>query len=157
MNSNAALKGWLPIIHQKQLNRADCLVACVLMILNYLDYPATSEQITRLFDMDPDLGVPASRIKRLEQWGLHILYVSGTMNDLRQHLAQKEPCIAFVNTIHLPYWDEMTRHALVVSGIDEHYVYLNDPFFDEAPQSVTHLEFMLAWDEFENTYAVISK
>ncbi len=74
MNSNAALKPWLPISHQKQLNRADCLVACVLMILDYLDYATTSEQIARLFDMDPDLGVPASRIKRLEQWGLHVLY-----------------------------------------------------------------------------------
>lgn len=157
MQSNTMPTPWLSISHRQQRGRADCLVACVLMVLDYLGDVYTEEQVIRLFDMDPELGVPASRIKRLEQWGLHVLYKAGTMKDLRQHLTRKEPCIAFVNTIHLPYWDEITRHALVVTGTDEHYVYLDDPFFDEAPQPVTHLEFLLAWDEFENAYAVISK
>ena len=157
MNSNATPIPWLPISHRQQNDKADCLVACVLMVLDYLGDTHTAEQLIRLFDMDPDLGVPASRVKRLERWGLRVLYKTGSIGDLRRHLAQQEPCIVFVNTLHLPYWAEITRHALVVTGIDENYVYLNDPFFDEAPQAVTHLEFMLAWDEFENTYAVISK
>jgi len=45
---------------------------------------------------------------------------------------------------------------VVAVGIDERRVYLNDPFFDAAPQSVSRLEFELAWDEMDNVYAVIT-
>ena len=157
MDSNTMPTSWLSISHRQQHDKADCLVACVLMVLDYLGDTHTAEQVIRLFDMDPELGVPASRVRRLEQWGLRVLYTSGSIEDLRQHLTQQIPCIVFVNTLHLPYWAEITRHALIVTGIDEDYIYLDDPFFDKAPHAVTHLEFMLAWDEFENTYAFISK
>ncbi len=63
----------------------------------------------------------------------------------------------FVNTIELDYWTEATRHAVVVVGIDERQVYLNDPFFEVAPQIVSRLEFELAWDEMDNSYAVITR
>ena len=45
---------------------------------------------------------------------------------------------------------------MVVVGLDDQYVYLNDPFFDASPQSILRLEFELAWDEFDNAYAVLS-
>jgi predicted double-glycine peptidase len=57
--------------------------------------------------------------------------------------------------IHISYWGETTRHAVVVVGIDSEYVYVHDPCFDIAPQRVTRLEFKLAWDEMDNTYATI--
>ncbi len=63
--------------------------------------------------------------------------------------------IAFVNTACLSYWPEATRHAVVVVGLDAERVYLNDPFFDAAPQYTSRLEFELAWDEFDNAYAVL--
>jgi uncharacterized protein YvpB len=65
-------------------------------------------------------------------------------------------CIAFLNTLHLSYWNEATSHAAIVVGIDEQHVYLNDPFFDTAPQRVSRLEFELAWDDMDNTYAIIT-
>jgi hypothetical protein len=39
----------------------------------------------------------------------------------------------------------------------EGQVYLDDPYFDASPQSVSQLEFELAWDEMDNTYAIINE
>jgi len=77
------------------------------------------------------------------------------LDDLAEYIAQDVPCIAFVHTMHLSYWSEAVRHAVVVIGADEQQVCLNDPFFDVAPQIVSRLEFELAWDEMDNVYAVM--
>jgi len=79
------------------------------------------------------------------------------MDDLATYLARGVPCIAFVHTVHLSYWPEATRHAVVVVGVDKRQVYLNDPFFDAVPQVVSLLEFQLAWDEMDKAYAVIAR
>ena len=72
-------------------------------------------------------------------------------------MADGQPCIVFVRTGDLPYWSYATSHAVVVVGIDDDNVYLNDPYFEKAPQRVSHDEFLLAWSEFDYTYAVISR
>ena len=38
-----------------------------------------------------------------------------------------------------------------------HQIYLDDPCFDKSPQHVSPLEFELAWDEMDNTYAIITE
>jgi uncharacterized protein YvpB len=40
---------------------------------------------------------------------------------------------------------ESCDHVAVVVGIDDSSVYLNDPYFDSAPQRVSHSDFLLAW------------
>lgn len=145
----------LPISHRQQTGKADCLIFCVMMVLDYLGCARSIAQLIRLFEMDPEVGMPASRIKRLEQWGLTVFYGSGTLDDLHQHLVQGRPCVVFLDTLHLSYWSESVRHAVLVVGIGNDCIYLDDPFFDHAPQRVGRLEFMLAWDEFDHAYAVI--
>lgn len=59
--------------------------------------------------------------------------------------------VAFVKTGELPYWDEDCDHAVVVAGLDDEVVYLNDPAFPDAPVQVPRGDFDLAWlgrDEF---------
>ncbi len=147
---------WLPVSHQRQRHRSDCLAACAAMVLNYLGRPVRYSQLMRLLTVTPDLGAPASNIKRLSSLNVSIKYGPGTMDDLVEHVAQGVPCITFVHTVHLSYWSEAVRHAVIVVGMDEQQVYLNDPFFDTTPQSVSRLEFELAWDEMDNTCAVIT-
>jgi ABC-type bacteriocin/lantibiotic exporter with double-glycine peptidase domain len=146
----------LPISHCKQRHQSDCLAACAAMVLNYLDWPIPYNQLIERLNITPKVGAPASNIKRLADPNLSVKYGPGTIDDLSQHLAQGIPCITFVNTIHLSYWDEIVRHALVVVGMDDQIIYLNDPFFDKAPQTVSRLEFELAWDEMDNLYAIIT-
>lgn len=147
---------WLPIPHHKQRHEADCLVACVAMILDYLERPINYERLMGLLKVEPDIGGRASNVRRLSTLGISVHYGTGTLNDLAHHITQGIPCIAFVNTAYLSYWPEATRHAVVVVGLDTERVYLNDPFFNAAPQSLPRLEFELAWDEFDNAYAVLN-
>jgi len=147
---------WLPVPHHKQNHPSDCLAACAAMLLDYAGRPVPYDRLLQLLDITPDLGAPASNIKRLMALNVTVEYGPGNITDLAHRLAQGVPAIAFVHTIHLSYWPEAARHAVVAVGIDERRVYLNDPFFDAAPQSVSRLEFELAWDEMDNVYAVIT-
>ena len=76
---------------------------------------------------------------------------------LRTHLQNNQPCIVFVDTGQLPYWDESANHALVVVGLDEDYVYVHDPEFPNAPLQVSIGDFDLAWLEHDEMYAVITR
>lgn len=149
-------KNWLPVPHHKQRHAADCLAACIAMILDYMDKSTNYKRLLRLLNIDLDIGGRAPNVKRLSALGVSVNYSTGTLTDLSHHIAQGSPCIAFVNTSCLSYWPEATRHAVVVVGLDDQYVYLNDPFFDASPQSILRLEFELAWDEFDNAYAMLS-
>jgi ABC-type bacteriocin/lantibiotic exporter with double-glycine peptidase domain len=149
---------WLPIPHHKQQHRADCLAACVAMVLNYLGLSIRYSRLLKLLDISPDLGAPAPNIHKLSDLGIAVIYRhAGVLRDLEQNIAEGSPCITFVNTLHLSYWTETTRHTVVVAGLDAQQVYLYDPFFDNTPQTVAKLEFMLAWDEMDNTYAVLRR
>ncbi len=127
------------------------------MVLEYLEIHAPYDHLVRVLGITPDLGAPASNITRLAaDLNIQTTYRSGDLAALKKYVQQSVPCIAFVHTIQLSYWEEEVWHAVVVVGIDESKVYLNDPFFKEAPQAVSHLEFLLAWDEMDNTFAVIT-
>jgi uncharacterized protein YvpB len=127
------------------------------MVLDYLNRSVPYERLIELLNITPDLGAPASNIKRLEALNVSVTYGAGTIKELTAHVRQGTPCIAFVDTTHLGYWDEIARHAVIVIGLDEGQVYLDDPYFDTCPQSVSRLEFELAWDEMDSTYAIITE
>jgi ABC-type bacteriocin/lantibiotic exporter with double-glycine peptidase domain len=132
------------------------LSACAAMILDHLGRVTPYDRLLKLLQIAPDLGAPASNILRLSALNLSVEYRVGQVEDLIDLFGHSQPCIAFLNTLHLSYWAEATSHAAVVVGLDEQYVYLNDPFFDIAPQRVSRLEFELAWDDMDNTYAIIT-
>jgi uncharacterized protein YvpB len=77
------------------------------------------------------------------------------LSELHNHLINGHPGIAFIKTGELPYWDEDMDHAVVVVGLDEKYIYLNDPYFPDAPIQVLHGDFDLAWLERDEFYAVL--
>jgi uncharacterized protein YvpB len=108
-------------------------------------------------EIDPRIGAPAAKIQQLKGLVRRIVYRSGTLKDITDSLKKGLPPIAFIHTLQLSYWARNTRHAVVVTGIDEtgDRITLNDPFFETAPQSVSRLEFQLAWDEMDNLYAVL--
>ena len=150
------LKPWLPVPHRIQQHKADCLTACVMMVLDYLGRSVSYNRLMELLNINPDLGAPASNVGRLSSLGLQVEYGPGQAHQLTEHLDNGIPCVVFVDTVHLSYWAEAARHAVVLIGMDEQQVVLNDPFFTEAPQIASRLEFELAWDEMDNTYAAIT-
>ena len=48
-----------------------------------------------------------------------------------------------------------TSHVVVIVGLDDARVYVNDPAFDQAPMAVSQISFLAAWTEFDRTAASI--
>ena len=146
----------LPVEHRPQKADAGCLAACVQMALTRLNISVSQDELNRLFDLTP-AGVPMPRLKRLERYGIHVTIRQGNQADLLQTIDQGVPPIVFVRTAQLPHWDIDTQHAILVSGYDGSNLLLNDPAFPDAPQRVNADELMLAWDEFDNNYALLTQ
>jgi ABC-type bacteriocin/lantibiotic exporter with double-glycine peptidase domain len=141
--------------HHKQRQQADCLAACVAMVLEYWKQPLAYTRLIALLGIQ-DFGAPSSNVRRLADLGLSVSFDQGDLASLEVHLQRGEPCIVFLRTGELPYWVEDTGHAVVVVGLDSDTVYFNDPAFDKAPQQVSHGDFLLAWLDFDYDYAVIT-
>ncbi|HMN31474.1 MAG TPA: hypothetical protein PKE45_25215 [Caldilineaceae bacterium] len=53
--------------------------------------------------------------------------------------------------------ERVTDHAVVVVGLADCYIYVNDPDFEAAPQAVELGWFYDAWQNFALRYAVIRR
>jgi hypothetical protein len=91
-------------------------------------------------------GAPAGNIRNLSQLELSVTYSVTDIDGLLQLLKNDTPEIVFLRTGDLPYWQYQTDHAVVVVGYDDdaQLVYVNDPYFDEAPIAVPQGFFELA-------------
>lgn len=79
----------------------------------------------------------------------------GALEDLAHAVDQRLPPIAFVRTGLLSCWSRDTQHAPLISGYDDDELLINDPAFLTAPQRVSSKALELAWDEFDNRYAML--
>lgn len=137
-----------------QHNRADCLPVCVEMVLAYFGRQVDPGWLRQVLQWTP-IGTPGFKVLNLAAHGFHVIYAPATDERvLLQALANGTPPIALVRTDNLFYWQVETAHALVITGMDDDFVIVNDPAFP-AQQRVSHNEFMLAWSDFDYLYAVI--
>ena len=143
----------LKIEHCQQEVSTGCLAACAQMALAHLDITVTQAALNDLLGLTP-AGAPASRLIRLEDYGVQVVFQKGTAQDLKQAIDRETPPIVFIHTSQLSYWSLDTQHALLIGGYDEEIFLLYDPAFPD-PQQVHQLELMLAWDEFDNRYALL--
>lgn len=128
------------------------------MALAYLSVSRSQEELARKLKVRPRLGVPASNIIRLRSANLDIAYVDGTLKDVADWLTQRTPVIAFVQAGELPHWrGHLFQHAVVIAGLEEQMVYLLDPAAETAPISTPVGDFLLAWEEMDCLYAVITR
>jgi len=143
--------------HLLQRQRGECLAACTAMVLNYLKLPVDYQRLVRLLNIQVPDGTAFYHIRELTKQGITVVYEQrGTLADLQNYLLLGLPCIVAVDTVELPYWQqESTNHVPVLIGIDEENVYVHDPEFDQAPISVPIDDFLLAWMEQEERYAVL--
>jgi ABC-type bacteriocin/lantibiotic exporter with double-glycine peptidase domain len=147
----------LPIELRPQEAEAGCLAACAQMVLAGSGLALSQAELNRLFELTP-AGVPLSRLRRLDRYGVKVaIHRHGDLPDLHRSIEQNTPPIIFIRTEALAYWSEDTQHAVVVSGYEGSDLWLNDPAFPAASQKVLAAELMLAWDEFDNAYALLTR
>jgi len=145
----------LPVSPRRQRQQSDCLIACAAMVLDYLQVPFHYDRLPRLLRAEAH-GTVFSHLQYLASLGVSVWVGKGDMEALHSHLDRGLPAIVAVETGELTsYWQEAVSHAVVVVGMDEAFVYVNDPAFETAPQQVPLAEFHLAWQEQDYRYAVI--
>lgn len=153
------------IAHRQQPRKGDCLPACAAMVLTALGDPVEYERLRQRLGTTPT-GTPFSQIKRLRSWWLAVECGQGNLATLRHHLAAGRPVIVAVATELLPYWlirpdieeeERLTEHAVVVVGLEDQVVSVDDPDFQEVPQVVELGWFEDAWQGQNYRYAVLRR
>ena len=145
----------LQVPHRLQLADGYCLPACVQMVLAYWGIEQDQRILAVQMETIADGGTPGPRVKRLQSRRLNVTYGEGEISDLQSAIQRGIPPIALVLTSELPYWDTSTAHAVVVVGIDDASVWVNDPGQPEHPIKISRGDFQLAWDEMVNRYAIL--
>ena len=146
----------LAVSHRRQLQQADCLGACAAMLFGYLHLPIDYARLVQLLGIR-SIGAAFLNLRRLEESGVSVVIEKGSIAKLHRALDQGSPVIVAVNTGPLTYWIDDTAHALVVVGIEQETVLVNDPEFEQSPQAVPLDEFLLAWLEQDYRQSLIQR
>ncbi|MEE8389509.1 MAG: C39 family peptidase [Anaerolineae bacterium] len=104
------------------------------------------------------MGTPASNITRLASEHLTVIYTFGSPEDVATWLDRDVPVIVFVQAGELPHWQgERSHHALVIVGMDTKAMHVLDPAAESDVITVAREDFLLAWDERDYVYAVVTR
>jgi ABC-type bacteriocin/lantibiotic exporter with double-glycine peptidase domain len=128
------------------------------MVLDYLGVTVNEQRLRRRLGTTAE-GTPFSNITHLQSLGLFLQYgKQGTLSIFERSLEWGLPVIVGVKTLEWQHWaGEVTRHAVLVVGIDPEngIIYINDPFFTDAPIAMSIVRFEIGWEELDRQYAVI--
>lgn len=128
------------------------------MALDYLGVVRSQEHLASLLKTVPFVGAPARNIRLLASPEVTVVFEKGTLDRLNHWLGQNLPVIVFVQAGELPHWrGEQFQHTVIITGIDDGLAQLLDPDTGPGQLSVPIDEFLLAWDELDNLYAVLIK
>ncbi len=143
----------LPVSHYRQRRQTECLAACAATVLDY-QVPVLYERLVKLLQIGL-AGAPFRNLRFLESLGLSVCIEQGEIATLLSHLERGLPVLAFLDTAQLSFWNQATAHAVVVVGIEDDSIYVNDPAWAQAPKEISVAEFELAWLDLDQFFAII--
>jgi ABC-type bacteriocin/lantibiotic exporter with double-glycine peptidase domain len=114
------------------------------MVLAHYGQLRAEEEVRQLLGTGPH-GTRARALLQLATLGFHVQLGGSNLAELTAALRSGVPAIVFVETTLLDYWKQRCDHVAVVVGLEEANVYLNDPYFDIAPQQTSLAAFRQAW------------
>ncbi len=117
-----------------QTEYAECLPACVDMVLQYYGMRIQRESIRRILGYTP-IGTQSSNTLQVSKLGVKVQYgVASSERVLIAALERQVPPLCFIDTGALPYWQYSCHHAVVVLGVSLTHVIVNDPAYAEKSQ-----------------------
>lgn len=145
----------LNVSHWKQHQQADCLAACCAMVLQYLQVPFDYDDLVALLETQ-FYGTAFSNMHKLEGMGMYVSTGEwGGVEALETYLSTGLPILVSVDTKELAYWNREASHVMVVIGLEDNFIIVNDPAFSEAPKEIPLGDFLLAWDEQYQRYGAV--
>jgi len=141
---------------QETLHAGMCGPASLKMVLAYYGLEKTEEELAKLCNTDSGLGTSDEGIKRAaETLGFKVeIKNNSTFDDIRSWLDKKVPVIVNWFTrgrIDYPDSEVPDGHLSVVVGLDEEYIYLQDPEIGNL-RKITRDDFMKVWFDFTGEY-----
>lgn len=126
------------------------------MVCEYLQLTVNYDRVKHLLNVR-HFGSFFSDLENLQRLGVNVTLHDGDIDLLEQCFDVGLPVLIALHTSHLKsYWIDEVGHAVVAIGMDEQFIYVNDPAFADAPKAIDLNEFIPAWDEKYNLCAVIS-
>lgn len=145
---------WLAVPLYKQELPYSCLAAAVRMVIAFSGH-TTSEELLRHLLGTKLSGTSARNLLSVEALGFDVQLGFSNKSELLDTIGSGLPVIAFVNTGPLEYWKIDCAHVVVVVGMTEEAVVVNDPWFDTAPQQTSLQSFLDAWAMNSHLAAII--
>lgn len=124
------------------------------MVLAHTGRPVDYARLLSMLRIGP-LGTRRRSVLNLTRLGLDVTYHETALPIVAEYLQAGHSVIAFVDTAELGYWTTAANHAVVVIGLDDDHVIVNDPAFASAPHHIPRDEFELAWLNCNNACAVV--
>lgn len=147
----------LSLPHFRQSAAGYCLSACVRMVLAHLGLERSENDISQVLGAQP-FGTPSFAVRRLDAWGLDVVYREWTIPQLLSVLDAGRPIILFVRTGFLEHWQQDVAHTIVVVGAEEkHRFWLHDPVLPGGPVVASWNGVLAGWAEFGYRGALISR
>lgn len=153
MSNNLHMPELLPIKpFQETLHASMCGPASLKMVLEYYGIERTENDLAKLAGTDPELGTSAEGIKKAAESFCFKVEIqnNSTFEDIQAWLNKKVPLIVNWFTrgrIDYPESDVPDGHLSVVVGLDEEYIYLQDPEIGKL-RKIGRDDFLKVWFDF---------
>ena len=157
VRDNLIMPDLLPVQpFQETLHAGMCGPASLKMVLAYYGVEKTEEELAKLCGTDQDLGTSDQDIKKAaESLGLAVeIKNNSTFEDIQYWLDKKVPVIVNWFTRGRTDYGESEvpdGHLSVVVGLDDEYIYLQDPEIGKLRQ-IARDDFMQVWFDFTGEY-----
>ncbi|MBE7533656.1 MAG: C39 family peptidase [Ardenticatenaceae bacterium] len=146
----------LVVSHHPQRTQSDCLPVCAQMVTDYLGLPLSYSHLVKRLGTR-SFGTPFRNIKELEKDSFAVIIGHMNLAEIRRYLTAQLPVLAGVHTADLSYWSQAVDHMVVVIGVDDSFVYVNDPSLVAGRHPIPHVEFELAQLGFDQLCAVLHR
>jgi predicted double-glycine peptidase len=137
---------------QETLNAGMCGPASLKIVLDYYGVEKSEKELAKLFGVKKDLGTDDLGIKRVaESLGFKVrIKNNSSFKDIEDWLKKGVPVIVdWFTRGRMDYTDSSVAdgHYSVVTGLDEKYVYLQDPEIGKI-RKLTREDFLTVWFDF---------
>ncbi|QQG43064.1 MAG: C39 family peptidase [Candidatus Daviesbacteria bacterium] len=141
---------------QESLNKGYCGPASLKMVLDYYGVNKTEKELAKLANTTTDLGTNDQSLKKAaEILGFKVdIKNYSSFEDTKNWLDKKVPVIVDWFTRGRTDYDESEvadGHYSVVVGLDEEFIYLQDPEIGKL-RKIKKDDFMRVWFDFTGEY-----
>lgn len=141
---------------QETLHQSMCGPASLKMVFDYYGIEKTEAEIAKMCKVDENLGIDDKTLKRVaEELRFKVeIKNNSTLEDIEEWLKKEIPVIVnWFTRGRADYEDSEVAdgHYSVVVGLDEEYIYLQDPEIGKL-RKIERDDFMKVWFDFTGMY-----